>query len=75
MPRVAAYRRRALPIKNRRSGLVDRFRLGVDIGGTFTDFALLNETTGAVEILKIPTSPRAPAAAVTDGFRRFRPGR
>jgi len=43
--------------------MVDRYRLGVDIGGTFTDFVLLNEASGAVEILKIPTTPRAPADA------------
>jgi len=49
--------------------MVDRYRLGVDIGGTFTDFVLLNEASGAVEILKIPTTPRAPADAVADGVR------
>jgi len=48
---------------------VDRFRLGVDIGGTFTDFVLLNESSGALDILKIPTTPRAPASAVTEGVR------
>ena len=49
--------------------MVDRYRLGVDIGGTFTDFALLNEASGAVDVLKIPTTPRAPADAVADGVR------
>ncbi len=46
-----------------------RFRLGVDIGGTFTDVVLLDEGSGGVEVLKVPTTPRAPAAAVTQGLR------
>jgi N-methylhydantoinase A len=45
------------------------YRLGVDIGGTFTDFALLNESTHTIEILKLPTTPRDPAKAVIDGVR------
>jgi len=53
---------------------LDAFRLGVDIGGTFTDFVLLNESTGAVSILKIPTTPRAPATAVTRGIKSLAAG-
>ena len=45
----------------------ETFRLGVDIGGTFTDFVLLSETTGRLEILKVPSVPRDPAAAVLAG--------
>jgi N-methylhydantoinase A len=32
--------------------------MGVDIGGTFTDVALVNETSGQIGIAKVPTTPR-----------------
>ncbi len=34
------------------------WRVGVDIGGTFTDVALVNETSGQIGIAKVPTTPR-----------------
>ena len=33
------------------------WRIGVDIGGTFTDVALVNDTTGAIGIAKTLTTP------------------
>lgn len=33
------------------------FRLGIDIGGTFTDATLLNEDTGEIHIAKVPSTP------------------
>jgi N-methylhydantoinase A len=45
------------------------YRLGIDIGGTFTDFALLDEATGAVTGFKAPTVPADPARGVLDGLR------
>ena len=39
----------------------DQFRLGVDIGGTFTDAILLNESTGEVRIGKVPSTPSDPS--------------
>jgi N-methylhydantoinase A len=39
------------------------FRLGVDIGGTFTDATLLDESTGEWRIAKVPSTPREPARA------------
>ena len=38
-------------------------QIAFDIGGTFTDFALRNPSSGAVTVWKVPTS-RAPAKAV-----------
>ena len=35
-------------------------RVGIDIGGTFTDLVVLDEATGAMERTKTPTTPRAP---------------
>ncbi|MFP6747652.1 MAG: hydantoinase/oxoprolinase family protein [Alphaproteobacteria bacterium] len=34
------------------------WRVGVDIGGTFTDVALVDEDTGRIGIAKVPTTPR-----------------
>ena len=33
------------------------WRVGVDIGGTFTDVALVEETTGRIGVAKVPTTP------------------
>ena len=44
----------------------DQYRLGVDIGGTFTDAILLNENTGEIRTGKVPTTPADPSG----GFLR-----
>ena len=46
-----------------------RYRLGIDIGGTFTDFSLLDERTGELVGSKSPTVPGDPAQGVLDGLR------
>ena len=43
-------------------------RLGIDIGGTFTDFALFNTDTGALSIHKLLTSADDPSRAVIEGI-------
>ncbi len=43
------------------------FRLGCDIGGTFTDFVLLNQETGRFEVHKTLTTPHDPSEAVEEG--------
>jgi len=45
--------------------------LGSDIGGTFTDFALLDESTGAIHIHKRLTTPADPSDAVAAGIATF----
>ncbi len=47
---------------------MNRFRLGCDIGGTFTDFALLDEATGALHPLKVLSTPDDPSRAVLEGL-------
>ena len=47
------------------------YRMGVDIGGTFTDLVLLNNQTGALAVEKLLTTPDDPARAVRDGTRRL----
>ena len=39
----------------------DQYRLGVDVGGTFTDAILLNESTGEVRTGKVPSTPSDPS--------------
>jgi N-methylhydantoinase A len=51
---------------------VTTYRLGVDLGGTFTDFALLAEPSGQLRTLKVPSDPARPAAPVMEGLRRLR---
>ncbi len=46
-----------------------RYRLGCDIGGTFTDFVLVNDETGDFEINKCLTTPADPSDAVEHGIR------
>ncbi len=43
------------------------FRLGCDIGGTFTDFVLLNQETCRFEVYKTLTTPHDPSEAVDTG--------
>lgn len=47
------------------------YRLAIDIGGTFTDFALVNDQTGDVAIYKQLTSPSDPSLCVIDGSKRL----
>ena len=45
-----------------------RFRLGFDIGGTFTDFVLIDEATGVAMLNKCLTTPHDPSQGVMDGL-------
>ncbi|MBS1237365.1 MAG: methylhydantoinase [Deltaproteobacteria bacterium] len=47
------------------------YRLGCDIGGTFTDFVLLNDQTGELTINKCLTTPKDPSDAVEQGVREL----
>jgi len=47
------------------------YRLGCDIGGTFTDFVLLHDQTGEIKTYKCLTTPRDPSDAVEHGIREM----
>ena len=47
------------------------YRLGCDIGGTFTDFVLVDDETGAFQTNKCLTSPADPSEAVEQGLRQL----
>ena len=46
----------------------DRFRVGLDIGGTFTDFVLLDGKRGEIRLHKCLTTPEDPAIGAIDGL-------
>jgi N-methylhydantoinase A len=45
-------------------GRPEGLRVGVDVGGTFTDLVLFDPATGRVGYLKVPTTPRNPVEGV-----------
>ncbi len=46
----------------------ERFRVGIDVGGTFTDLVALDETTGGLLRFKVPSTPLAPEQGVIDAL-------
>ena len=47
------------------------YRLGVDVGGTFTDFLLLNEDTGETKTAKVPSTPEDSSIGVLNGVAKI----
>ena len=47
------------------------WRLGIDVGGTFTDFALLDQAGKKLAIHKQLTTPSDPSIAVVDGIKEI----
>lgn len=47
------------------------YRLGCDIGGTFTDFVVVDDTSGRMQVFKCLTTPRDPSEAVEHGVREM----
>lgn len=43
-------------------------RIGIDIGGTFTDFVYQHPATQIIKTYKVPSTPEAPARAVINGL-------
>ncbi|MCW3992300.1 MAG: hypothetical protein NWE79_06305 [Candidatus Bathyarchaeota archaeon] len=44
-------------------------RVSVDVGGTFTDLVALDEETGELLNIKVPSVPKSPERGVLDAFR------
>src|SRR6056297_284781 len=44
------------------------YRIGIDVGGTFTDFTLLAEDSGALSYFKVPSTPADPSEAIETGL-------
>jgi len=47
------------------------YRLGVDVGGTFTDLLLINEGTGETYTAKVPSTPEDSSIGVLNGITRI----
>ena len=49
--------------------MMSEIRIGVDTGGTFTDFVIYR--SGKIEIKKIPSTPKNPSLAILEGIAEF----
>ncbi|MYH70136.1 MAG: hypothetical protein F4147_08575, partial [Gammaproteobacteria bacterium] len=47
------------------------YRLGVDVGGTFTDLLLIDEQRGATFTAKVPSTPEDSSIGVLNGIARI----
>ena len=46
--------------------MAGKYRLGIDVGGTFTDAMIINEETGEIRISKVPSTPKDPSIGFLD---------
>ena len=46
-------------------------RIGIDVGGTFTDLVAADEATGEARHFKLPSTPSDPAAAIAEAVGKF----
>jgi N-methylhydantoinase A len=44
------------------------YRIGIDVGGTFTDFTMIDEGAGIVHFHKVPSTPDDPSRAIATGI-------
>ena len=47
------------------------YRIGVDVGGTFTDFTISNEETGENLFFKLSSTPADPSDAIVEGIAQI----
>ncbi|HLI91618.1 MAG TPA: hydantoinase/oxoprolinase family protein [Ktedonobacteraceae bacterium] len=47
------------------------YRLGIDVGGTFTDLVQVNDETGEFFRMKTPSTPADPSQGILEGLRRI----
>jgi N-methylhydantoinase A len=47
-----------------------KFRVAVDVGGTFTDVFIFNEETGEISVTKVPSTPFNPAKGIINGIEQ-----
>lgn len=45
------------------------YRVGIDVGGTFTDFTLFASDSGKIFFFKVPSTPHDPSEAIENGLR------
>ncbi|MCY3831342.1 MAG: hypothetical protein OXF89_19630 [Rhodospirillaceae bacterium] len=73
LPDSAASARRPAPMARPRRRAVSGggYRLGVDVGGTFTDLLLIEEETGHAWTAKVPSTPQDSSQGVLNGIERI----
>jgi N-methylhydantoinase A len=47
------------------------YRLGIDVGGTFTDLVLYDDASGALAVDKVPSVPADPSEGIVRGIARL----
>lgn len=47
------------------------YKIGVDVGGTFTDVCMFNQETGEVNVYKLPSTPWDPSEAIGTGIQEI----
>lgn len=50
---------------------MERYRIGVDIGGTFTDAVMMNEVTGELRLAKVSSTPSDPSIGFMNVTQRI----
>ena len=68
---LAGRRRRRVALDAANLGtrhVTTSYRLGIDIGGTFSDFAVVDDADGTIRVGKTLTSAHAPEESVMDGI-------
>src|SRR6478735_8744256 len=53
------------------TGCAMAWMIGVDVGGTFTDFFAFDDTDDRIVLHKVPSTPANPAQAVIAGLREL----
>jgi N-methylhydantoinase A len=51
--------------------MTNKYRLGVDVGGTHTDLVLLDVAGGSIAVEKVATTPANPALGIMRGIGKF----
>ena len=47
------------------------YRIGVDVGGTFTDFTIAEASSGKNRYYKVPSTPADPSVAIIEGLKQI----
>lgn len=47
------------------------YRIGFDVGGTFTDFVMVDEVSGRTDFFKLPSTPADPSIAIAEGIAKL----
>ena len=49
---------------------MSNYRIGVDIGGTFTDLVMMDDQSGALRVVKLSSTPHDPSVAFIEILKR-----